>query len=43
MKMTDLADVLAPKCERTIIGIRPGEKLHEVLDEINDVYVVLKE
>jgi UDP-N-acetylglucosamine 4,6-dehydratase len=31
MKMTDLADALAPECERTHIGIRPGEKLHEVL------------
>jgi UDP-N-acetylglucosamine 4,6-dehydratase len=31
MKMTDLADILAPNCERKIIGIRPGEKLHEVL------------
>jgi UDP-N-acetylglucosamine 4,6-dehydratase len=31
MKMTDLADILAPNCERKIIGIRPGEKLHEML------------
>jgi UDP-N-acetylglucosamine 4,6-dehydratase len=31
MRMTDLADVIAPNCERKIIGIRPGEKLHEIL------------
>lgn len=31
MRITDLADVIAPDCEREIIGIRPGEKLHEVL------------
>jgi len=27
----DIADVLAPGAERRIIGIRPGEKLHEVM------------
>lgn len=26
-----LADALAPTCEREIIGIRPGEKLHELM------------
>jgi len=31
MKITDLADVIAPGCEKKILGIRPGEKLHEVL------------
>lgn len=31
MKITDLFDVLAPGVERKVIGIRPGEKLHEVL------------
>lgn len=29
MKMTDLAGVVAPEAEQDIIGIRPGEKLHE--------------
>jgi UDP-N-acetylglucosamine 4,6-dehydratase/5-epimerase len=31
MRMTDLADLMAPDCQRKIIGIRPGEKLHEML------------
>lgn len=31
MRILDLADVVAPKCEREIIGIRPGEKIAEVL------------
>ncbi|GAI85749.1 unnamed protein product, partial [marine sediment metagenome] len=28
---TDLADVIAPGAKREVIGIRPGEKLHETL------------
>jgi UDP-N-acetylglucosamine 4,6-dehydratase len=31
MRILDVAEVLAPGAERTIVGIRPGEKLHEVL------------
>ena len=31
MKVTDLATAIAPKCEIVNIGIRPGEKIHEVL------------
>ncbi len=30
-KVTDLATVIAPECELEIVGIRPGEKLHEVM------------
>lgn len=29
MKITDLAEVVAPDCKHNIVGIRPGEKLHE--------------
>ena len=29
MKVTDLATVIAPNAQQEIIGIRPGEKLHE--------------
>ena len=31
MRLTDLADALAADCRREIIGMRPGEKMHEVL------------
>jgi len=31
MKLVDLIDAIAPNCEREVIGIRPGEKLHESL------------
>ncbi len=31
MKIVDLAKAIAPECEIEVIGIRPGEKLHEVL------------
>lgn len=31
MKMIDLAGAIAPKAEVEVVGIRPGEKLHEVL------------
>ncbi len=31
MKITDLAKAVAPECTHEIVGIRPGEKLHEVM------------
>ncbi|MDD1674894.1 MAG: UDP-N-acetylglucosamine 4,6-dehydratase (inverting) [Methanomicrobiales archaeon] len=31
MRLTDLADAIAPEARKRIIGIRPGEKLHEIL------------
>jgi len=49
MKVIDLARAVAPDAEIEIIGIRPGEKLHEVLIsedeartviEMDDMYVV---
>jgi len=36
MRIIDLADAIAPDAEREIIGIRPGEKIHEVLVTEND-------
>ncbi len=31
MRIVDLAEAIAPGCTHRIVGIRPGEKLHEVL------------
>lgn len=31
MTVTDLAKAIAPECEIDVIGIRPGEKLHEAM------------
>ncbi len=31
MKVIDLADTIAPKAKKEVIGIRPGEKIDEVL------------
>jgi len=31
MKITDLAETIAPGCKLKYIGIRPGEKIHECL------------
>lgn len=31
MTVSDLADALAPDVKRKVIGIRPGEKIHEIL------------
>jgi UDP-N-acetylglucosamine 4,6-dehydratase len=48
-RIADLASVIAPQAELDIIGIRPGEKLHEVLInedearstvELDDMFVV---
>jgi UDP-N-acetylglucosamine 4,6-dehydratase len=36
MKMTDLATAIAPGVKHEIVGIRPGEKLHEVMITSDD-------
>ena len=38
MKVTDIAKVIAPKARLKIIGIRPGEKLHEQMISSDDSY-----
>lgn len=49
MKITDLANALAPECKLKIVGIRPGEKIHETLVpfdearrtiECKDMYII---
>jgi UDP-N-acetylglucosamine 4,6-dehydratase len=36
MRLVDLARVIAPEAKQTVIGIRPGEKLHEVMIPVDD-------
>ncbi|WP_434153619.1 UDP-N-acetylglucosamine 4,6-dehydratase (inverting) [Pseudomonas sp. JZ134] len=38
MKVTDLARVIAPEAKQMIVGIRPGEKLHEQMISEEDSY-----
>jgi len=49
MKIVDLAKAIAPGCKHKIIGIRPGEKIHEILiseyegfhtDMFEDLFVI---
>lgn len=38
MKVTDLARVVAPEAKQEVVGIRPGEKLHEQMISPEDSY-----
>lgn len=49
MKIIDLAKIIGPDCEIKIVGIRPGEKIHEVMiseddgryaKELEDCYII---
>ncbi|MEO8078762.1 MAG: UDP-N-acetylglucosamine 4,6-dehydratase (inverting) [Acidobacteriota bacterium] len=49
MRLSDLAKVVAPQCAVRVVGIRPGEKLHELLFsedearqtlEFDDMYII---
>jgi UDP-N-acetylglucosamine 4,6-dehydratase len=42
MKIVDLADAMAPNLERKIIGIRPGEKLHEIMCPADDSHLTFE-
>lgn len=42
MKIVDLAKALAPDLEHEIIGIRPGEKMHEVMCPKDDSHLTLE-
>ena len=37
-KITDVADAIAPDCKHEIIGIRPGEKVHEEMITSSDSF-----
>ncbi len=42
MKMTEIAKAIAPNLPQEIIGIRPGEKLHEVMCPLDDSHLTLE-
>lgn len=42
MRMVDLANAMAPHLPHKIIGIRPGEKLHEVMCPSDDSHLTLE-
>jgi UDP-N-acetylglucosamine 4,6-dehydratase len=37
-RITDLAEAIGPECERPVIGIRPGEKIHEEMITSSDSF-----
>ncbi|MDQ1338857.1 MAG: UDP-N-acetylglucosamine 4,6-dehydratase/5-epimerase [Campylobacterota bacterium] len=42
MKITDLATALAPNLAHKVVGIRPGEKLHEIMCPADDSHLTLE-
>ena len=42
MQMSEMAHAMAPHLKQEIIGIRPGEKLHEVMCPQNDAHLTLE-
>jgi UDP-N-acetylglucosamine 4,6-dehydratase len=42
MNIMDVAKVVAPECRTEIIGIRPGEKLHEIMITPDDAWNTLE-
>jgi UDP-N-acetylglucosamine 4,6-dehydratase len=37
-KITDVAEAIGPECKKTVVGIRPGEKIHEEMITSSDSY-----
>ncbi len=35
-RITDIANAIAPECEHPVVGIRPGEKIHEEMITVSD-------
>lgn len=37
-RITDIAEAIGPDCEKPVVGIRPGEKIHEEMITASDSY-----
>ena len=42
VRLVDLAEAMAPGMERRVVGIRPGEKLHEIMCPADDSHLTLE-
>ena len=42
VRIVDLARVIAPECKQETIGIRPGEKMHEVMVPEDDAHLTIE-
>ena len=40
-RITDVAEAIGPSCEKPIIGIRPGEKIHEEMITASDSFTTI--
>ena len=40
-RITDVAEAVGPSCEKPIIGIRPGEKIHEEMITASDSFTTI--
>ena len=43
MRIMDLVEAIAPECEVTVTGVRPGEKMHEVLVSEDEAHHTVEE
>lgn len=41
-RITDLAEAIGPECEKPVVGIRPGEKVHEEMISASDSFSTYK-
>ena len=42
MRVVDLASSIAPELEQRVVGIRPGEKLHEIMCPQDDSHLTFE-
>ena len=42
IKITDLAEAMAPDLKIEIIGLRPGEKIHEIMCPSDDSHLTIE-